>query len=64
VIEARELLREIVGSVRLQPDTDHLIATFERSEIPLLTSGTGRWIGSGGPLLNWKSLRTKDIRIR
>jgi hypothetical protein len=26
VIEARELLREIVGTVRLDPDTDHLVA--------------------------------------
>jgi site-specific DNA recombinase len=48
LIEARELLREIVGAVRLEPDTDHLIAKFERSEIPLLTTQNGRWIGSGG----------------
>lgn len=48
LIEARELLREIVGTVRLQPDADHLIAKFERSEIPLLAVANGRWIGSGG----------------
>jgi hypothetical protein len=48
LIEARELLRELVGTVHLQPDADHLIAKFERSEIPLLMTGTGRWIGSGG----------------
>jgi hypothetical protein len=40
LIEARELLREIVGAVRLMPDSDHLIAKFERSEIPLLRTGT------------------------
>jgi site-specific DNA recombinase len=51
--EARQLLRDIVGTVRLKPDTDHLIATFERSEIPLLVTGTGRWIGSGGRILEY-----------
>jgi ADP-ribose pyrophosphatase YjhB (NUDIX family) len=35
LIDSREQLREIVGTVRLQPDADHLIAKFERSEIPL-----------------------------
>jgi hypothetical protein len=50
LIEARELLRQIVGAIRLQPNAGHLIAKFERSEIPLLAVGNGRWIGSGGPL--------------
>ena len=49
-MEARELVREIVGTVRLEPDTNDLIAKFERSAIPLLRTGTGRWIGSGGVL--------------
>jgi hypothetical protein len=48
LIEARELLRDIVGTVRLQPDTDHLIAKFERSEIPLLAIENGRWVGTEG----------------
>jgi hypothetical protein len=41
LIEARELLREIFGAVRLHPDADHLIAKFERSEIPLLAAANG-----------------------
>jgi hypothetical protein len=41
LIEARELLREIVGAIRLHLDTDHLIAKFERSEIPLLAVENG-----------------------
>jgi hypothetical protein len=32
----------IVGTLRLQSDTDHLSAKFERSEIPLIRTGTGR----------------------
>jgi len=50
VMETLELLREIVGTVRLQAETDHLIARFERSAIPLLRTGSGSWVGSGGPL--------------
>jgi hypothetical protein len=53
LIEARELLREIIGAVHLHPDTDHLIAKFERSEIPLLAVANGRWIGSGGSLIEY-----------
>jgi site-specific DNA recombinase len=61
LIEARELIREIVGTVHLQPDADHLIAKFERSEIPLLTTGNGRWIGSGGPIWDlFSSAPNKD----
>lgn len=36
LIEARKLLREIVGAVRLEPDTDHLIAKYECSEFRYL----------------------------
>jgi len=50
LIEARELLRELLGTIRLQPDAGHLIAEFERPEIPLLAVGNGRWVGSGGVL--------------
>ena len=54
----------------------YLVASFRRSqaELPLHATLSTEWfratgrvvssIGSGGPLLNWKSLRTKDIRIR
>ena len=36
-------------------------AAISRGELGRLSDLKG---GSGGPLLNWKSLRTKDIRIR
>ena len=57
LIEARELLREIVGTIHLRPDRHHLIAKFDRSEIPLLAVADGRLVGSGG------SIRTLLARL-
>jgi hypothetical protein len=54
----------------------YLIASFTRqgSELPLHGTLAAEWfrasgagvssIGSGGPLLRWKSMKTKDIRLR
>jgi len=64
LIEARELLREIFGSIRLHPDADHLVAKFERSEIPILEFDNGRWIGSGGLSCNSSAPDFVDISLR
>jgi DNA invertase Pin-like site-specific DNA recombinase len=50
VSAARETLKEILGPIRLRPAETHMIAALTAREI-LLQTGTGRWVGSGGPLL-------------
>ena len=42
-------------------DTDHLIAKFERSQIPLLAVADGRWIGSGGTLCEFPTVASSLI---
>jgi site-specific DNA recombinase len=47
---AREILRELLGDIRVRPQGDALVAELTARHV-LLQTGTGRWVGSGGALL-------------
>lgn len=47
VLAAREVLRELLGTVRCTPAEDHVIAELTARTV-LLATGSGRWVGSGG----------------
>lgn len=48
---AREILREILGQIPLAPrEDDHLVATVQSQQV-MLSTGTGRRVGSGGAIL-------------
>lgn len=55
---ARETLREILGTIRLMPGDGALVAELRASQT-MLATGSGRWIGSGGPLLIYLPTSTK-----
>jgi site-specific DNA recombinase len=44
---AREILRELLGVIRMRPAETHMIAELTARHV-LLQTGTGRWVGSGG----------------
>ncbi len=50
IAAARETLRELLGPIQLKPAETHMVAELTARQI-LLQTGTGRWVGSGGPLL-------------
>ena len=47
VTAAREVLKELLGPIRLSPGENHLVAELTARQV-MLNTGTGRWIGSGG----------------
>lgn len=58
---AREILRDLTGEIPVRPSDDGLIAELTARHV-LLATGTGRWVGSGGPLLIWLPTSTRDGR--
>ena len=66
-VKARVVLRDIVGgSIELEPTKEGLVAHIgvNRGVLVKAVKPTVGTHGSGGRILRWKSLRTKDIRIR
>ena len=61
VVAARETLREILGRIPLHPADGQLVAKLQAQSV-LLATGTGRWIGSGGPLLIYLPTTTRLIQ--
>jgi hypothetical protein len=51
--------RAVTGRDMRPPD--HML---DLAGVPRGVRGPYKLSGSGGPLLNWKSMKTKDIRIR
>jgi site-specific DNA recombinase len=49
ILAARDTLRELIGDIVCRPDGDHMVAELTARQL-FLATGTGRWLGSGGPL--------------
>ena len=69
--EARALFAELLGGqVKVRKEGEAVFARLELdASVLLAAAGNSRQskdfqFGSGGPLLNWKSMKTKDICIR
>jgi hypothetical protein len=62
--KARIFLREWFGGrIRLEPLADGGLMAHWNQNVGALLMGLGT-CGSGGRILNWKSLKTKEIRVR
>jgi hypothetical protein len=62
--KARLLLRELFGGkIRLVPGADKSLWAHYKIHPAVLVRGAGT-CGSGGSLLNWKSLKAKELRLR
>jgi site-specific DNA recombinase len=59
VAAAREALRELIGTVRCRPEGDHIVAELTARQV-LLQTGSGRWIGSGGALVVYLPISTRQ----
>jgi len=63
-LKARVILRELFGGkIRLVPQLDGGLTAHWNLRPGALLKGLGMY-GNRGSILSWKSLKTKDIRIR
>ena len=63
-LKARVFIREwFGGKIRLEPLPDGGLQAHWMQNVGALCKGPGTY-GSGGRILTWKSLKTKEIRVR
>ena len=63
-LKARVFIRELFGGkIRLEPLPDGGLQAYWMQNAGSLCKGLGAY-GSGGAILTWKSLKTKEIQVR